>query len=125
MIKAFLIGLILACALTGQETPKTAEMSEDEQSSLRQALGEAGNSPVDFINALESHLAKYPNTIRRAELERALVKSAIDVKDNARLIRWGEKVLAREPDDAQILERVSVGLLQQGDKAGAERALKY
>jgi thiol-disulfide isomerase/thioredoxin len=124
MIKIFFMA-VLAAALLGQTTPNPLDMSEAEQESLRQVLGEAGNSPIDFIRALESHLAKFPNTTRRAEFERALVKSAQDVNDNARIIRWGEKVLEREPDDAQVLERVSVALLQKGDAASAERALKY
>ncbi|MGI8743974.1 MAG: thioredoxin-like domain-containing protein [Bryobacteraceae bacterium] len=126
MINKFFLALLVSAALIAQNPPKgESQMPEDEQASLRQVLGEAGNSPVDFIHALEGHLAKYPNTVRRAELERALVKSAIDVKDNPRIIRWGEKVLAREPDDAQVLERVVVALLQKGDPASAERAQKY
>lgn len=139
MMKMLFPALFAGAALMAQSPPKTEaspsaqappastenQMSEDEQASLRQVLGEAGNSPVDFIHALESHLAKFPNTVRRAELERALVKSAIDLKDNGRIIRWGEKVLAREPDDAQVLERVVVALLQKGDTESAERALQY
>lgn len=124
MTKVFLMA-VLAAALLGQTAPKAQEMPESEQESLRQVLGEAGNSPVDFIRAIEGHLAKFPNTARRAEFERALVKSALDVKDNVRIIKYGEKVLEREPDDAQVLERVTVALLQKGDAASAGRALKY
>ncbi len=124
MIKLLFPALICAAALYSQAPPQT-DMSDAEQDSLRQALGEAGASPVDFIRALEGHLAKFPKSSRRAELERALVKSAVDTKDNPRIIRWGENVLEREPDDPQVLERVIVALLQKGDPASAERALKY
>ncbi len=124
MRKLLLLTLLCTAALAAQP-PNPPEMSDVEQDSLRQALGEAGASPVDFIRALESHLAKFPQSSRRAELERALVKSAIDIKDNARIIRWGEKVLERQPDDPQVLERVIVALLQKGDPASAERALSY
>ena len=124
MIKLFLTALLCAAALYSQAS-KQPEMSDAEQDSLRQALGEAGASPVDFIRALEGHLAKFPKSSRRGELERALVKSAIDLKDNSRIIRWGEKVLEREPDDPQVLERVIVALLQTGDPASAARALNY
>lgn len=124
MRKLLLLTLLCTAALAAQP-PNPPEMSDVEQDSLRQALGEAGASPIDFIRALESHLAKFPQSSRRAELERALVKSAIDIKDNARIIRWGEKVLERQPDDPQVLERVIVALLQKGDPASAERALSY
>src|SRR5260370_32858962 len=87
--------LILACVglcfLASAQTAVTppGEMSQAERENLSQALGEAGNSPVDFVRALENHISKYPNSPKRSELERALVKSAMDLKDNARIIRWG------------------------------------
>ncbi|MBV8817828.1 MAG: redoxin domain-containing protein, partial [Acidobacteriaceae bacterium] len=65
------------------------------------------------------------NSPRKLELERAILKSAIDVKDDARVIRYGQDVLAQQPDDAQVLERLATALLRQGDKASAEQALKY
>lgn len=102
-----------------------AELSQSEQDDLRQALGEAGNSPVDFMHALEEHLKKFPNSPRRAELERALVKSAMDLKDNSRIIRYGEAVLALNPDDMQVLEHVTVALLQTGGSENEELALKH
>ncbi len=103
--------------------PSSAAPSEDQQ--LSDALGEAGNSPVDFIRALEKHLAKYPHTPRRNEIERALVKAAIDAQDNKRLIEYGERVLAREPDDVQILDRIVRALLATGAPADSAQALKY
>ena len=100
-----------------------AQPAEDE--GLRQAIAEAGPSPIDFIRALENHLAKYPKSSRRPELERGLVKAAIETKDERRIILYGERVLAREPDDLQILDRVARALLSTTDKDSSERALKY
>ena len=122
-MKALICSLILFCCATAQTPPQ--DLSQAEQESLRQALGEAGNSPVDFLRALENHLAKFPNSPRKTELERALVKSAVDLKDDERIVKYGERVLAREPDDPQILERVTVALLRQGGKDNAAKALKY
>lgn len=107
------------------QPPRVQQMSEQEEADLRQVLGEAGNSAVDFERALENHLAKYPKTTRRAEFERALVKTAIDLKDNARIIRYGESVLSREPDDLQILEQVAVAELQTGGDENVKRALQH
>ena len=102
------------------------EISEVEQTHLRQALAEAGNSPVEFARALERHLEKYPNSPRKPELEGALAKAAIENKDNRRIVLYGERVLAREMDDPQLLESVARALLVgPDDKPRSERALKY
>ena len=117
--------LCLLAALLPVSLPAQKETSESEQESLHRALGEAGNSQVDFIRAVEDHLNHYPNSLRKAELERALVKASIDLKDYQRVAIYGERVLAREHDDTQILQQVATALLRQGDPAGAERALGY
>ena len=96
-----------------------------EQASLQKALGEAGNSPVEFELAIENHLKEYPNSPQRADLERALVKTAIDLNDDQRLMTFGESVLSRDPNNLQVLEHVTTALLHQGDKAHAERALEH
>src|SRR5882672_5215057 len=99
--------------------------SDAEQKELRDGLAEAGNSAVDFIRVLEQHLAKYPDTPQRPELEYALVKTAIESKDDRRVVLWGEKVLARNMEDPLVLERVSRILLNNDDKESATKALKY
>ena len=102
-----------------------AQDAPDEAQQLSQAVSEAGNSPVDFIRALERHLAKYPNTTRRSEIERALVKAAIEAKDDKRIIDYGERVLAREPHDVQVLDKVVRSLLVSNAADTSARALKY
>ncbi len=125
MKRVCFVFMLLGSPVALAQTPAPAEMPPAEQSSLTQALGEAGNSQVDFMRALENHLLKYPHSPKRAELERALVKSAIDLKDNSRIILYGEKVLAREPDDLQVLEHVTVALMQTGGEERLERALQH
>ncbi len=116
-----LLFFLLACfPLAAQEGA-----SDVEEQELSHALAEAGNSPVDFIRAIEKHLEKHPDTRRRAELERALVKAAMEVKDNPRIVRYGERVLARENDDVQVLDRVTRALLATDAPETSERALKY
>jgi thiol-disulfide isomerase/thioredoxin len=102
---------------------QTAPNAEDKD--LNDALAEAGNSQIDFVRALENHLAKYPKSARKAEIERTLVKSAIEMKDDKRIILYGERVLDREPGDPQILDRVARALLASDAKESSERALKY
>jgi thiol-disulfide isomerase/thioredoxin len=114
------LSLLASAWLYAQEN-----LSQAEQQSLQKALGEAGNSPVDFVRVAENHLKQYPNSPKKAELERALLKYSIDLKDDARTIRYGETALAREPDNLQLLESVATSLLHQGDKANAEKALEH
>lgn len=94
-----------------------------EQRELNTALSEAGNSPVDYIRALEKHLAKYPDSPQRATIETALVKAAIESKDDRRILMYGERVLAANPDDLQVLDKYIRTLLQSEDRAPGEKAL--
>lgn len=102
------------------ETPDEAERRD-----LGQALQDAGTSPVDFLRAIEGHLKKYPNTTRRAELERAAVKAAIEAKDNAKILEYGPRVLANGDRDIQILDRVCRALLDTDSPQNATRAIGY
>ena len=122
-MKSALARLLLAACL-----PLLAarpEAPQDETEHLRQAVGEAGSSPVEFIRGLEAHLAKFPQTARREELERALLKAAMEARDNPRIVRYGEAALEKDPGDIQVLERVTRALLDSDAKAPAEKALTY
>jgi thiol-disulfide isomerase/thioredoxin len=100
-------------------------LTQDEQTSLQRALSEAGTNPNEFALAIENHLKQYPNSPRRAELERALVKTAIDLNDDRRLIEFGPRVLSRDPDNLQLLEHLTTALLHQGDNPNAQLALNH
>jgi thiol-disulfide isomerase/thioredoxin len=115
-----LLLLVLACRFCFPQ-----DLPEAEQRALSQTLGEAGSSPIEMVRALEAHLAKFPQTTKRAELERVLAKAAIENKDDRRIILYGERVLAREQDDLQLLDRVARALLATDAKETSERALKY
>ncbi|MEJ7605374.1 MAG: thioredoxin-like domain-containing protein [Bryobacteraceae bacterium] len=102
-----------------------AKLSEVEQRDLQNALSEAGNSPLEFARALEKHLEKYPKSPQRDELEKALVKSAIESNDRRRILIFGEMLLQRNDENPQVLEKVARTLLASDDQASAEKALKY
>jgi thiol-disulfide isomerase/thioredoxin len=113
--------LCVSAVMFAADTPPKV----DEDEALGRALSEAGSSSVDFIRAVEQHLAKFPKTERRPEIERALLKASIDVKDDARIIKYGEPVLARETVELKTLEAVVRALIATGDRAKAGRALEY
>ena len=102
-----------------------SQMPEAEKKELGQALAEAGNSPLEYARAIERHLEKYPDSADRDELERALVKAAMDVNDKPRVLKWGQKSLAKNLNQPQVLERVARLLLESDDKESSEQALKY
>ncbi|HVX65197.1 MAG TPA: TlpA disulfide reductase family protein [Bryobacteraceae bacterium] len=102
---------------------KPAKPDEDE--SLRRALSESGTSNVDFIRVLEQHLAAFPKSERRPEIERAVLKAAIEIDDRKRIIDYGARVLDRESVDLRTLEAVTRALLAGGNRELAGRALDY
>jgi thiol-disulfide isomerase/thioredoxin len=116
---------VLLAAFLAFRIASPQDLPPDEQQAINQAIGEAGTSPVELIRALENHLAKYPKSVKRPELERVLVKAAIETKDDRRLILYGERVLQRDQDDIQVLDRVTRALLVSDAKDTSERALKY
>jgi thiol-disulfide isomerase/thioredoxin len=111
--------VLLAAALCAAQVP------EAEQNELRRELAEAGSSQTDFARAIERHLQKYPETKQRAELERALVRAAGELRDNRRLLLYGQRVLEREPENIELLEKVSRLLLADENKEHNARALQY
>ena len=96
-----------------------------EQRSLQRAVSEAGNSPVELLRALDHHLKQYPQAARRADLERTVLKTAIDLNDDRVTIEYGEKVLARDPNNRAFLEGVTTAALRSGTKEQAGQALAH
>jgi len=120
----FSIAAALAIAVCAAQTPKP-QLSRQEQTDLESALAEAGSSPSEYLRALEKHMAKYPESPRMEELQRAAVRAAIEANDDRRIILYGERVLTRQPDDLQILERITRALLGEENKDSATRALQH
>ena len=120
------IGLVLVCwsalAWAQVEAPVATEAEKHE---LAQAIQEANTSGYDLTRALEAHLRKYPNTPLRPDIFNLLAKAAVEIRDGARIIRYGEPALTVTPNDATLLDRVSRALLNAGGKDNAARALDY
>src|SRR4051794_4136713 len=116
-----IIAIIFAVALAalGQDWP------EAEQQDLRHALEQTSSSAQDIVRVLEAHLAKYPNSVKKPEMEAAIAKAAIDLKDERRIATYGRKVLARTPEDTQMLDQVCRALLRMADPESLRAALEY
>ncbi len=119
MTSRVILLMMAALALSAQE-PTTAE-----QESLSNALSDGDSSSIDMIRALEAHLAKYPQTEQRADVEQRLARAALDGSDWERVAKYGEPLLKLSPEDTLLLDRVSFALLEKKEPAAAERAYKY
>jgi len=120
MIRLAALALAACLTLTAQQKPKDAE-----QQDLDRALAEAGANPLEYLHAIEKHLERYPASARRPELERAAVRAAMEANDDGAVVEFGERVLARAPDDLPVLDRVAKALAAADSKDGWERAIKY
>ena len=105
--------------------PPGALWADEEAKILQEEVSKVGDSPVDFIRAAERHLRKYPQSARRANLEKAIFQAAADAHDNRRVIEYGEKVLQRESGDIATLDRLARAFLSSDDAESARRALQY
>jgi thiol-disulfide isomerase/thioredoxin len=114
--------ILLLCAWT--ILAQQPEPSTQEQQDLMRAVNE-GTSPVDLIRALEAHLAKYPKSVQRADVERTLAKAAIESNDVPRIAKYGESAVATSTEDFQLLDRLAYAFLILGGEENAAKAYKY
>src|SRR4029077_9166737 len=61
----------------------------------------------------------------RPDIYNLLAKAAVEIRDDARIIRYGEPALTAAPNDVTLLDRVSRALLNAWGKDNAARALGY
>lgn len=124
-----LASVLLAAALAfAQDAPAPApapKPSDAEQTDLMHAVNEGANSTLDMVRVFEAFLAKYPNTNYLPDIQLNLTKASIENHDNARIVKYGEKVLERTPDDVVTLDAVARALVDLGGRDNAEKAQKY
>lgn len=124
-----LLLLLIAIPLLAQpvaqpvQQPPPNPASETQQ--LNEALRKVGNSAVDVTRVLEDFLAKHPQSPQRSQIMVLLARAAIEMKDDSRVVRYGEQALAADPNDMLILDRVARSLLALGGKDNAALSLNF
>jgi len=105
------IGLLVVCmsALPYLQA-QISEATPAEKHELAEAIKEANTSGYDIIRALEAHLRKYPATPLRPDIYNLLAKAALEIRDEPRIIRYGEPALVAIPNDVTLLDRLSRAL---------------
>ena len=120
------IALALSAVLVVLPMQAQAPVASDaEKHELAEAVQEANTSGFDMIRALEEHLRKYPNTPLRQDIYKLAAKAAVETRDEARILRYGEPTLEVTRNDVNLLDKVSLALLHAGGKENAARALGY
>lgn len=126
--------LTLFKAAQAQEAPpnqaqpavtQEAKPSEAEQEEMMRAVSEGANSTQDLVRVFEAYLERHPDTKYQPDIVLNLMRASVENKDDARIVRYGEKVLEHSPDDVVTLDKVALSLVALGGKENAEKALKY
>ena len=79
---------------------------------LQQAIANAGNDRAALVRNLEAYLVKYPDSLQRPQIYRALVEANLQLRDTARAADYAERVVALAPEDMSIT-LVAIQLLQR------------
>lgn len=117
--------LFLLSAFSPAALAQSASKPAAEEAELDAALAEAGSSQLEYARILERHLRKYPQSGRRAEIERVLLQAAIDLRDKTRILRYGPSVLDAGTTNPLFLDHVTRVLLDSADLESNQRALRY
>src|SRR6476620_12154749 len=107
------------------QEPAAAQIESDSESELQRAIQGAGGNPPQLVSALEAYLKKYPNSRRKAELERELFQLSLGLSDHDRSISYAERVIASNERDAETLKAVVTLLRERHAPGDLEKALKY
>ena len=120
----------VAAAQTKDQTPQphagqTAKKLPDPEAKVQRALEEAGNDRAALVRSLEDYLRRFPDAPRKVQVYRALVESALQLRDTQRTLDYAERIIALRPEDTEMM-LFTVDLLQRaGDDSSLTRAVGY
>jgi thiol-disulfide isomerase/thioredoxin len=145
-VVAFVFAALFAVAAAGQTSTPTAptrsgkqtkeqapplrseqgaKKPPDPESELEIALEQAGNDRAAVVRNLEAYLRRFPDAPRKVQVYRALVESAMQLRDRARALEYAERIIALRPDDTAMM-LFAVDLLENaGDEQSLQRAVGY
>ena len=114
----------MARGFAQQQLPQNgAPQPDQEQADFNRAAQESAGSAIDFVRAFEKFVQKYPASPNRERLVRSLYQASRELKDNSRLVLYGEQLLAKDPNDVSILPDVGRALNSFEEPLAAQKAL--
>ncbi len=103
----------------------TKDNDEAEDEALRKAIEDSRGNQQQIIVNLEAFLKTYPNTTRRAEIERELYKMAEELRDRNRQITYAEKLVAANGNDLVKMTFLVTALRDRKGAGDLAKALTY
>lgn len=131
LVLAFALCVIVSLPVSAQDKqapPKKAtgaDVETDSEDELRQAIERAGGSEQQILINLEAYLKKFPNSMRRAEIERELYKLSLGLRDRDHAITYGEKLVAANARDLETLTTLVSLLRDRKAESDLPKALRY
>src|SRR5437870_640298 len=131
LLLTFALGATMRWPVSAQEKqapPKketTAAAAADSEEELRQAIEGASGSEQQILINLEAYLKKFPNSNRRAEIERELYKLSLSLHDRDHAITYGEKLVAANARDLETLTAIVSLLRERKAEGDLTKALRY
>lgn len=98
--------------------------STDPEADLRRAIESAGGSEAMIVKHLEDFLKQHPDH-RRAEIEREIYRLSVKLRDRERAIIYGERLLASNDRDLEMLTTVVAMLRERRAGDDLKKALGY
>ncbi|MBI3406537.1 MAG: redoxin family protein [Acidobacteria bacterium] len=108
-----------------QKKSEAAPKPPDESEELQRAVEASGNDRAAMVRNLEQFLKRFPNSQYKPSVFRAIVESAVQVRDYAKALDYSERLIAIRPDDSGMM-LLAVDLLERaGDSDSLTRAVGY
>ena len=106
-------------------TNPQASPSADPDKELEKAINDANSDYAKVVRNLQDYLMRFPNSPRQATVYHALLQSCQQIRDDACVLDYAEKLIAKQPEDSQTLMTAVTLLQQRGDAESLARANRY
>lgn len=116
---------VLAQQSTGNQKAEQQGQAIDSEEDLRRAIESSAGSPTEFMKNLDAYLQKYPQSARRAEIDRELYKTALEQRDRNRTISFAERLIVSNGRDVDVLTNLVSSLRERRGAGDLQKALGY
>jgi thiol-disulfide isomerase/thioredoxin len=125
LISTLLLSLSLCLPAIAQQTDKPDANAADSDDELRRAIERSGGSETGIIENLEEYLKKFPKSAHRPEIENQIYTLSIKVRDRDRAISYGEKLIAGDEQNIDVLTNLVTMLRERRAEGDLRKALDY
>ena len=107
------------------QAPISAQ-DNDPEVALEKEIAAAANDQAALVRNLKNYIRRFPDSPRKADVYRALVKTCQEIRDDACTLDYAERLIDFQPMiDSETLMLAATLLQQQADDASLARAVGY